>query len=105
MESNKEQIIQKIREELNKVHDPEIPIVSVLELGLIYDIEVTGTHAKITHTLTSAFCPFAEQIRTEIFMAPLALDEIETSEIKTTFDPPFSPAMMPEETRLLLGLE
>ena len=99
-----EKIIERIKIELNKVYDPEIPIVSVLELGLIYNIEVSGSHAKITHTLTSAFCPYAEQIRTEIFMAPLALDEIKTSEVNTVFDPLFGPEMMPEETRLLLGL-
>jgi metal-sulfur cluster biosynthetic enzyme len=104
MTKSKEEIIEEIKKHLNNVYDPEIPICSVLELGLIYDIEVEGTHAKITHTLTSPMCPFAEQICMEIYMAPLMVDEIETCDVRTTFDPPFSPEMMPEETRLLLGL-
>ena len=53
---------------LEQVYDPEMPSISVIHLGLIYDIEVieNNTVVKITHTLTSAFCPMADEINQEI---------------------------------------
>ena len=56
---NKEDIIANLRE----VYDPEISI-NVFDLGLIYgiDIDEDAKWVKITATLTSAFCPFADEI-------------------------------------------
>ena len=49
---------------------------------------------KITHTLTSAFCPAADQIIDDIRWATIAVDGVEECEVITTFDPPFGPEMM-----------
>ena len=46
---------------LREVYDPEIS-VNVYDLGLIYNIETHDDTVKITATLTSAFCPFADEI-------------------------------------------
>ena len=56
---DKEQIIANLRE----VYDPEIA-TNVYDLGLIYDISIDEKEStvNITATLTSAFCPFADQI-------------------------------------------
>ena len=45
-----------------------MPSISVIHLGLIYDIEIleNNTVVKITHTLTSAFCPMADEINQDI---------------------------------------
>ena len=45
-----------------------MPSISVIHLGLIYDIEIleNNTLVKITHTLTSAFCPMADEINQNI---------------------------------------
>ena len=53
----RDQIIERLRE----VYDPEIS-VNVFDLGLIYgiDIDEENHQVEITHTLTSAFCPFAD---------------------------------------------
>ena len=52
---------------LRKVFDPEISI-NVYDLGLIYDISIDQKELEvtITHTLTSAFCPFADEIVSSI---------------------------------------
>ena len=57
-------IMGEVVKNLEQVYDPEIPSVSVIHLGLIYDIEILedNTVVKITHTLTSAFCPMADEI-------------------------------------------
>ena len=89
---------------LEKVYDPEIPSVSVIHLGLIYDIEILedNTLVKITHTLTSAFCPMADEINQNIKKAGM-VKGIKESIANCTFSPPFSMDMVPEETKLAMG--
>ncbi len=95
---------QQIIENLKNVYDPEIPSASLYDLGLIYDIAINEREHEvtITHTLTSAFCPFADQIVADIRQAGY-VDEVRSVQIVTTFDPPFSMDMVPEETRMMLG--
>tara|TARA_B100000029_G_scaffold111440_1_gene103432 strand:- start:1218 stop:1523 length:306 start_codon:yes stop_codon:yes gene_type:complete len=95
---------QLIIENLKNVYDPEIPSASLYDLGLIYDIAINEREQEvtITHTLTSAFCPFADQIVADVRQAGY-VEEVRSVQIVTTFDPPFSMDMVPEETRMLLG--
>ena len=60
----KEEIIKNLR----TVYDPEISI-NIYDLGLIYNIDVNELpKVTITHTLTSVFCPAADQIIEDIQM-------------------------------------
>ena len=94
----------QIIENLNNVNDPEIPSASLYDLGLIYDIVISAREHEvtITHTLTSAFCPFADEIVYNIRHAGY-VENVHSVQIVTTFDPPFTMDMVPEETRLMLG--
>jgi len=95
----KDLIIKRLKE----VYDPEIS-VNIYDLGLIYDIQIIDKDSwvEITHTLTSAFCPFADEIVNNIREAGM-VPGIEHVEVITTFDPPFTLESVPEETRLLMG--
>ena len=95
---------EAIIENLKNVYDPEIPSASLYDLGLIYDIDLDHKNYQvvITHTLTSAFCPFADEIVYNIRQAGY-VEEVRWVEVNTTFDPPFSMDLVPEETKLLLG--
>lgn len=96
----KEAIVKNLR----NVFDPEISI-NIYDLGLIYDIDLAELpRAKITHTLTSAFCPAADMIIEDIKSATESVPGVEVCEIITTFDPPFGPEMMSEDVRLALGI-
>ena len=97
-------IMGEVVKNLEQVYDPEIPSVSVIHLGLIYDIEILedNTVVKITHTLTSAFCPMADEINTNIKNAGM-VEGIKESIANCTFSPPFSMDMVPEETKLAMG--
>jgi len=88
---------------LRKVFDPEISI-NVYDLGLIYDIAIDQKELEvtITHTLTSAFCPFADQIVNSIQTAGY-VPEVMSVIVETTFDPPFTLDSVSEETRLVMG--
>ena len=101
---DKEKIKEQIIEELRKVHDPEIS-VNIYDLGLIYNIDVSGSpEVKILHTLTSAFCPAADQIVADINSAAISVEGVDKCFVETTFDPPFGPDMMSEEVKLALGI-
>ena len=95
---------QLIIENLKNVYDPEIPSASLYDLGLIYDIAINEREHEvtITHTLTSAFCPFADQIVADVRQAGY-VENVRSVQVEVTFDPPFSMDMVPEETKMMLG--
>ena len=94
---------QQIIKNLKEVFDPEIS-VNVWDLGLIYGIAIDQDeyHVEITHTLTSAFCPFADQIVSDIRQAG-QVDDVRVVDVVTTFTPLFTMDDVPIETKLLLG--
>ena len=101
MAIDKEQIIANLRE----VYDPEIS-TNVYDLGLIYaiDIDEKESSVNITHTLTSAFCPFADQITEDMQKAGYTKDgNVLSVNVVTTFDPPFTMDSVPQETKLMMG--
>ena len=104
IDKEKNKIISQVVKNLEQVYDPEIPSVSVMNLGLIYDIEVleNNTFVKITHTLTSAFCPMADEINQDIQKAGM-VEGVKESIANCTFQPPFTMDMVPEETKMMMG--
>lgn len=102
-----EQIKETIIKNLKSIYDPEIP-VNIYDLGLIYDLTVTETDVKITMTLTSAFCPSAEEIPEQVQAAiENSLKELNTNRmtsVDVVFDPPWTPERVSEEARLEMGM-
>ena len=102
-----EEIKDKIIAGIKSVYDPEIP-VNIYDLGLIYDLTVTDEDVKIVMTLTSAFCPSAEEIpaevRAQVEKALLELNTTRTTSVEVVFDPPWTPERVSEEARLEMGM-
>lgn len=93
---------ETVRTALLEVYDPEVSL-SVQELGLIYQVTVTGTEVYVKHSLTSMMCPFAEEICEGIEEAVGNILGVTKVTRELVFDPPFSIEMVPEETRMLMG--
>jgi FeS assembly SUF system protein len=97
----------KVIDNLKTVFDPEIP-VNIYDLGLIYDLTITNESVKITMTLTSAFCPSAEEIPAEVQQqVEKVLQELNTNRtisVDVVFDPPWTPERVSEEARLEMGM-
>jgi FeS assembly SUF system protein len=94
----------KIIEALKTVYDPEIPI-DIWELGLIYDIKVHEDNTvNVLMTLTSPNCPVAESLPLEVEDKIKSVDGVVDCLLELTFDPPFTPDMMSEEARFVLGM-
>lgn len=95
--------VAEVLQLLQSVIDPEAGI-SIVDMGLIYDVELQEEGVSITMTMTSAACPMGDLLREEIthclrqrFPAPQPID------INITFDPPWTPAMMSESARQQFG--
>ena len=86
--SDRNKIMTQVVRNLEQVYDPEMPSISVIHLGLIYDIEIleNNTVVKITHTLTSAFCPMADEINQDIQKAGM-VEGVKESIANCTFQP------------------
>jgi FeS assembly SUF system protein len=102
-----DQIKDRIIAGLKSVYDPEIP-VNIYDLGLIYDLTVTDIDVKIVMTLTSAFCPSAEEIpeevQAQVEKALAELNTTRTASVEVVFDPPWTPERVSEEARLEMGM-
>ena len=96
----KEQVI----EQLKTVYDPEITSINIFDLGLVYDIDIKDKDVTITHTLTSMFCPMADEISANIKKAVMNVEGIGKVKVKLTHTPPFTKEMMSDDARLSLGL-
>ena len=93
---------KQIENVLDTIPDPEIGI-SILQLGLIYGIEVIGGNVRIIMTLTSIGCPLFDQIAGPIREELGKLRGVKKVEIDLTFEPPWTPDTMSKEAKLQLG--
>lgn len=87
---------EDVLDQLKQVHDPEIPL-NIVDLGLIYGIEIDGTEVSVTMSLTTMGCPVADHLQRHAEQVLRELKGIETVEIDITFDPPWTPEMVTEE--------
>lgn len=94
---------EQILEALKVVIDPELGI-SVVDLGLVYDVQVEDDVIKVTYTLTSMGCPVGPLIEQQIQQVLTTIPGIAHVETTQTFDPPWSVDQMSEEARLAMGM-
>jgi metal-sulfur cluster biosynthetic enzyme len=93
-----------IKNKLKQVLDPELGI-SIVDLGLIYEIKVEKGKVKILMTLTSVGCPLFSLIEEEVKnrLKELGLKE-EDINLELTFDPPWTIERMSKEAKAMLGI-
>lgn len=89
--------IPQIWEALEGVKDPEIPAVSVVELKVARQVEVVGSHVRVTITPTFAGCPALSAMRDEIKRTLLGLG-FESAEVSLRLDPPWTTDDLSQET-------
>lgn len=75
---------------LSGVRDPELGL-SVVELGLIYGIEIAGGRVAITMTLTSPGCPLHEPMTRWVERAARSVPGVTEVSVTVTHDPPWTP--------------
>ena len=100
MAIDKEQVLDALRQ----VIDPELGI-NIVDMGLIYGIEIQGDRVHVKMTLTTPGCPMSAPL---VAMADAAIregvPEAETVEIELVWEPPWDPSRLSEAAKKRLGL-
>ena len=96
-----------VREALKQVIDPEL-FVNIVDLGLVYQVQVTEEEGKsnvsIDMTMTSPACPAGPQLIQNSKDALGRLEGVGRVEVKLVMTPPWTPDRMTEDARDQLGI-
>jgi metal-sulfur cluster biosynthetic enzyme len=92
----------EVIEALHAVEDPELGM-DIVELGLLYDVEVEGPKVKVIHSLTSMGCPAGPMIQEDIQSVASQVPGVVDVEIELTWDPPWTPDRMSDDAKFILG--
>ena len=93
---------EEVVEALHQVEDPELGM-DIVDLGLLYDVDVEGPKVRVSYTLTSMGCPAGVMIQEDIDRVVRELPGVEEVESELTFEPPWTPERMSEDAKFILG--
>ena len=94
---------EEVVDSLHQVEDPELGM-DIVDLGLLYDVEVEGPKVKVTYTLTSMGCPAGPMIEEDIDRVVRLVPGVEDVATELTFDPPWTPERMSDDAKFILGI-
>lgn len=101
--AKKAEFKSRVMEKLQDVLDPEL-YISIVDLGLVYDITEEKGTAKITMTLTTMGCPLFSVLEQDIKDRVKEIDGIKEVEVELVFDPPWSMERLTERARAMMGI-
>jgi len=84
--------------------DPEIP-VNIVDLGLIYDVQVNDDVVNVKMTLTSPGCPSHVGISQQVKQQVELLEGVREANVEVVWDPPWDPSRMSNAARQQLGID
>lgn len=87
---------EQCRVALQDVTDPELPI-SIVDLGLVYDVRVDDGHVDVDMTLTAMGCPAAQLMTQEVTDRLLELDGVGSVDVEIVWDPVWTKDKMTDE--------
>jgi metal-sulfur cluster biosynthetic enzyme len=93
---------EEVLEVLRQVEDPELGM-DIVDLGLVYEVEMQDSTAKVLYSLTSMGCPAGPLIAQDIDSAIRQVEGVENVELELTFDPPWTPDRMSDDAKFILG--
>ena len=89
---------ERVLEVLNEVMDPEVPVISVVELGIVRDVSVDADRVRVTVTPTYSGCPAMKVIEDDIRSALVSAGAARV-DVDTTFTPPWTTDWIGAEAR------
>jgi metal-sulfur cluster biosynthetic enzyme len=90
---------EQITEALREVFDPELGM-SVVDLGLIYDVAIDAGRVRITMTLTTQGCPLHDSMTEWVRQAVGRIPGVEDVVVVIVFDPPWTPDRIQQDALL-----
>ena len=95
-------IVEQVRTALRGVSDPELGL-SIVDLGLVYDVELEGELARVTMTLTSPGCPAGGQILGDAKRAAESVEGVAEAEVNLVWKPFWTPDRIDPKVRAMMG--
>jgi metal-sulfur cluster biosynthetic enzyme len=92
-----------VRAALRKVKDPELNL-SVIDLGLVYTVEVTEGEVHVGMTLTSPGCPSGPEILSDAQAAVESVEGVTKVDVELVWSPYWTPERIDPKVRAYLGL-
>jgi metal-sulfur cluster biosynthetic enzyme len=93
-----------VREALKNVIDPELRL-SIIDLGLVYEVDIKDSTVKVIYTLTTPACPLGPVIDEQIQDVLGDLPGMEEVITEVVFSPPWDPrTMASDEIKMQLGI-
>ncbi|HZP36366.1 MAG TPA: metal-sulfur cluster assembly factor [Methylomirabilota bacterium] len=90
---------EQVTEALREVFDPELGM-SVVDLGLIYDVAIDAGRVHVTMTLTTQGCPLHDSMSDWVRQAVGRLPGVEDVAVTIVFDPPWTPDRIRQDALL-----
>jgi len=91
-----------IRQALRSVKDPELNL-SIIDLGLVYDVVVEDGAVHIRMTLTSPGCPAGPQIMNDIHKTLRPMEGVKDVDIEIVWEPYWTPEQIDPKIRAMMG--
>jgi len=91
-----------VRQVLRKVKDPELDL-NIVDLGLVYDVEVTAGQVAIKMTLTSPGCPAGPMITNDVYRQVRELDGVTDVDVEIVWEPYWTPERIEPKIRAMMG--
>lgn len=89
---------KEVWDALYEVQDPEMP-VSVVDLGLVYDVRIDGSTATVEMTLTYTGCPARDMILNDVRCAAMTASGVDEADVTLKYSPPWNVNMVTERGR------
>jgi len=93
---------ETVRQALRQVKDPELDM-NIVDLGLVYDVEVDDGLVRINMTLTSPGCPAGPMITNDIYKAVRAIEGVKDVDIDIVWEPYWTPERIDPKIRAMMG--
>ncbi len=94
---------EQVYEALQDCYDPEIP-VNIVDLGLVYDVEVEDDAVAVKMTLTTPGCGMGGMIASNAQSLIMEIPGVKDANVDLVWDPPWDPSRISEEARQKLGI-
>lgn len=94
---------EEVYDVLRTCYDPEIP-VNIVDLGLVYDVQVIERRVDVKMTLTAPGCGMGGYIASEAEQKILELPDVQEVKVELVWEPPWEPSRMGPAAKKTLGM-
>jgi len=94
---------EQVLDALHECKDPEMPMVSIVELGLVYDVIIDGDFVDINMTLTTPGCGMSNFIANDAKTKIESIDGVKEVTVNIVWDPPWTAERITDDAKKRLG--